>query len=58
MEYMSSIQSLWTLVAFIVFVGIVIWAWSSKRDHEFDEAAHLIFDENEKPDNHQSKLGN
>ena len=62
MEYMNSIQMLWTLVAFIVFVGIVIWAWSSKRDKEFDEAAHLIFDENDHAEldhvNHQSKSGN
>ncbi len=62
MEYMNSIQMLWTLVAFIVFVGILIWAWSSKRDQEFDEAAHLIFDETDDAElnrvNHQHKSGN
>ncbi len=58
MEYMNSIQMLWTLVAFIVFVGILIWAWSSKRDKEFDEAAHLIFDKDDDVVNHQHKSGN
>jgi len=45
MEYMSGIQMLWTIVAFALFVGIVIWAWSSKRDSEFHEAENLIFEE-------------
>lgn len=45
MEYMNSIQVMWTLVAFIVFVGIVIWAFSSKRQQEFHEASMLAFDE-------------
>jgi cytochrome c oxidase cbb3-type subunit 4 len=45
MEYMNSIQVMWTLVAFVVFVGIVIWAFSSKRQQEFHEASMLAFDE-------------
>jgi cytochrome c oxidase cbb3-type subunit 4 len=28
-----------------VFVGIVLWAWSSKRARDFDEAANLPFTE-------------
>ena len=57
MEYMNSIQMLWTLVAFIVFVGILIWALSSKRNKEFDDAANLIFDENDDVVNHKHKSG-
>ncbi len=45
MEYMNNIQIMWTLVAFVVFVGIVIWAFSSKRQQEFHEASMLAFDE-------------
>ncbi len=26
---------------FILFIGIVIWAWSAKRKPQFDEAARL-----------------
>jgi cytochrome c oxidase cbb3-type subunit 4 len=32
-----------TLVTFVTFVGIVFWAWSRKRKHEFDEAANAPF---------------
>jgi len=44
MEYMNSIQMLWTIIAFVTFIGIVIWAWSSKRADEFREAENLIFE--------------
>jgi len=37
------IQVIWTLVVLVLFVGIVIWAWSSKRKRSFDEAANLPF---------------
>ncbi|MCK4742388.1 MAG: cbb3-type cytochrome c oxidase subunit 3 [Sulfuriflexus sp.] len=60
MEYMNSIQMLWTIVAFVTFVGIVIWAWSSKREDEFHEAENLIFEEDNTERSHvnkQSQLG-
>lgn len=38
-------QSIWTVVAFVFFVGIVFWAWSSRRKNEFDEAARLPLDD-------------
>jgi cytochrome c oxidase cbb3-type subunit 4 len=41
----SIIQSVWTVVVMVLFVGIVIWAWSGKRSKQFDEAANLPFDE-------------
>ena len=41
------IQSIWTVVVLVLFVGIVIWAWSGKRKQSFDEAAHLPFDDDE-----------
>jgi cytochrome c oxidase cbb3-type subunit 4 len=51
MDY-SLIQSIWTVVVLVLFVGIVIWAWSGKRKHRFDEAAHIPFDEEDSvPDN-------
>jgi cytochrome c oxidase cbb3-type subunit 4 len=34
---------------FITFIGIVAWAWSSKRKKSFDEAAHIPFDEEDEP---------
>ncbi|WP_172597622.1 cbb3-type cytochrome oxidase subunit 3 [Sulfuriflexus mobilis] len=44
---MNSIQAVWTLVAFVVFVGIVIWAFSSKRSQDFHEASMLAFEEDD-----------
>lgn len=38
---------IWTVLMFITFIGIVAWAWSSKRKKAFDEAAHIPFEEND-----------
>ena len=40
-------HGLWTAVLLAAFIGIVIWAWSSKRKRDFDGAAHLPFDGDE-----------
>jgi cytochrome c oxidase cbb3-type subunit 4 len=39
------IDSILTVVVMVVFVGIVLWAWSGKRAQAFNEAAHLPFTE-------------
>ena len=44
------VQGIWTIIVLVVFVGIVIWAWSGKRKKHFDEAARIPFDENERED--------
>jgi cytochrome c oxidase cbb3-type subunit 4 len=41
------IQSLWSIVILVTFIGIVLWAYSSKRKSAFDEAARLPFDDDE-----------
>ena len=40
---MSLIHSIWTVLVFIVFIGIVAWAWSRRQRKSFDEAANLPF---------------
>ena len=47
------LQSLWTIVVMITFVGIVVWAFSSKRKSAFDEAARLPFEDEERVDNNK-----
>jgi cytochrome c oxidase cbb3-type subunit 4 len=42
---MIAFNSILTIVLFLVFIGIVIWAWSSKRKKQFDEAARLPLDD-------------
>ena len=40
---MSLIRGLSTLVLFVAFIGMVIWAYSKKRKSDFNEAANLPF---------------
>ncbi len=43
---LSIIATVSTVMVTITFVAIVVWAWSGKRKHDFDDAANLPFDEN------------
>jgi len=57
MDY-SFIQSIWTIVVMVLFVGIVLWAWSGKRKQRFEEAANLPFDDDVQPADIPSKENN
>jgi cytochrome c oxidase cbb3-type subunit 4 len=37
----NTLRSVVTLVSLLLFVGIVAWAWSSRRRSAFEEAAAL-----------------
>jgi cytochrome c oxidase cbb3-type subunit IV len=37
------LRSAVTLVGFVLFVGILVWAWRPKQKARFDEAAQLPF---------------
>ena len=50
----------WTLLLMIAFIGIVFWAWSSRRHKDFGEAANLPLEEdrrghNSTPENGESR---
>lgn len=47
-------QSIWTIVVMITFLGIVAWAFSSKRKSAFDEAARLPFEDKQPTDNNKT----
>jgi len=34
-----------TVVLFITFIGIIVWAWSPARKRDFNDAAHLVVDD-------------
>ncbi len=34
-----------TVGLFVIFIGIIVWAWSPGRKRDFDDAAHLIIDD-------------
>ena len=38
---LTTLRSLITLISFLVFIGIVVWAWSGRNRERFDEAARL-----------------
>jgi len=45
---MSLFHSIWTAALFVIFIGIVIWAWSRRQKGRFDDAANIPFkDEDE-----------
>jgi cytochrome c oxidase cbb3-type subunit 4 len=47
MDVIAWVQSIWTIVVMIIFLSVVIWAYSSKRKAEFEEAARLPLDDDD-----------
>lgn len=45
----EALGSLMTVVLFIAFIGIVLWACSERMRRDFDEAARLPFAEEDAP---------
>ncbi|MCC4797009.1 CcoQ/FixQ family Cbb3-type cytochrome c oxidase assembly chaperone [Enterovibrio norvegicus] len=43
-----SFHSIWTLVIFVCFIVIALWAYSGRRKKDFDEAANLVFADEDK----------
>ena len=43
----SMVHSIWTVLVFIIFIGIILWAYSGRRKEDFDEAARLALDDDE-----------
>ena len=52
---LTTLRSITTVLVFVTFIGVWIWAWSSKRKKAFDEAANLPFVEDDIPANAGSK---
>ena len=34
-----------TIGLFIIFIGIIVWAWSPARKQDFNDAADLVIDD-------------
>jgi cytochrome c oxidase cbb3-type subunit 4 len=41
----NDLRSIMTVVSFVTFMGIVWWAWSRHSKAGFEEAARLVFDD-------------
>jgi cytochrome c oxidase cbb3-type subunit 4 len=48
---MGTLRGLVTLALMVAFVAIWVWAWSSRRRKDFDEASRLPLEE----DNHATR---
>jgi cytochrome c oxidase cbb3-type subunit 4 len=47
----NTLRSLVTVLAFVSFVGIVLWAYSGRARRGFEEAARLPFEEDTEREN-------
>jgi cytochrome c oxidase cbb3-type subunit 4 len=48
MEFaINDLRAAITAVSFVLFVGIVAWAWSGQRKRAFEEAARLVLDDDD-----------
>ncbi|MCV2884208.1 CcoQ/FixQ family Cbb3-type cytochrome c oxidase assembly chaperone [Aestuariibacter sp. AA17] len=41
----GTVGSIFTVVVFVCFAGVVWWAFSKRNKDSFDEAANLVFDD-------------
>ncbi len=46
-ELISDARSIVTVICMLTFIGIVVWAYSARRQSDFDEAAMLPFADEE-----------
>lgn len=45
-------HSIWTALLLIVFIGIVVWAWSGRRKRRFEEAARIPLEDDDPGEHH------
>lgn len=50
----GTLQGIGTILAMAAFIGICVWAWSSKNKADFDKAAQLPFAEDSQQEQEQS----
>lgn len=48
---LGTVLGLITLLFLVIFIGIVLWAYSGRRRKDFDEAARLPLDEERRETN-------
>lgn len=41
---MLSIDMILTIVMFVVFIGIIVWAWNPSRKQDFEEASNIALE--------------
>ncbi len=51
----SFVQSVWTVMAMAVFIGIVIWAFSRRKKSDFEKAGRMVVDDDKPASNSMKK---
>jgi cytochrome c oxidase cbb3-type subunit 4 len=51
----STVGSIFTVIVFVSFVGVIIWAFSGRNKKSFDEAANLPFADEDKEKHKSTK---
>jgi cbb3-type cytochrome oxidase subunit 3 len=46
----GTVHGIWTLLMIVVFVAIVVWAWSGRRKQYFEQAARIPLDDDDAPE--------
>jgi cytochrome c oxidase cbb3-type subunit 4 len=50
----NDLRTIMTVVAFLTFIGIIVWAYSGRRKNSFDEAARMALDDDQPIDRNRS----
>lgn len=49
MDGLTMVRTAMTVVMFVVFVGIALWAYSARRAQRFDTAARSVLEDDDMP---------
>ena len=52
----NDIRALTTLFTFLAFLGVCVWAWSSRRKDDFESTAQQLFSAEEERIHARSKV--
>lgn len=57
MDFILDVRVVLTVLTLVVFVGIVVWAYSGKRNQRFNAAAQSVLEDECTPGSAQSQRG-
>lgn len=51
----ADIHSIYTVILFVAFISFVVWTFVIKRKSDFDQAANLVFGDEEQKQQQKTK---
>ena len=49
MDILNELRTIITVIAFVTFLGIILWAWSGRRKVAFAHASRIPLDDDDVP---------